>query len=91
MSNTEGGPERSARRHRPAILAIIAVFVLVGLAILILAPSRVEKDDINLQASPAAPAPQVEGTLPADGNATGIAPADANTPAQGAGNPAPAE
>lgn len=70
MSNPEPTLKRAARWHRPAILAIIAVFVLVGLAILFLAPARTEDEDIARQTDAAAPAPTAEGT-----EATAVEPA----------------
>lgn len=62
MSNPEPTLKRAARWHRPAILAIIAVIVLVGLAILFLAPAETEDEDISRQTDEAAPAPVAEGT-----------------------------
>lgn len=62
MSNPEPNLKRSARWHRPAILAIIAVFALVAAAFLFFGPSDPDPADISRQTDAAAPTPTAEGT-----------------------------
>lgn len=92
MSNHESGNvERTARRHRPAIYAIIAVFIGVALALFFLLPSPIEETEVRQQTSEASPAPQTEPVVE-NSNDTGVIAAKPNTPGQGnASAPTPAD
>lgn len=70
MSNPEPNLKRSARWHRPAIWAILAVFALVAAAFLFFGPSDPEPVDISRQTDEAAPTTTAEGT-----EATAVEPA----------------
>lgn len=81
MSNTEGGVERSARRHAFAIWGMVFAVVVVGIVILFLAPWR-NDEDVSRNVQPGEIAPTVSGTT-VDGTEVDLAPGAASTPATG--------
>lgn len=79
MSNPEPGLNRSRRWHRPVIIGLVVVLLLVGLAMLIFAPLGSGEDDAEVEIL--APGTDTPDPVPApSGATTGTAPAGTATP-----------
>lgn len=86
MSYNHNDPEKAARKHKPAIIAIIVALVVAGLAFLVFSPGADEQNDgIATTAPPGdTPVSDAEGL----GQDTGAPTTPGgNTPADGATGP----
>lgn len=85
MTHNNDDPERSARRHSPAIIGIAAALVVAALAFFIFMPGTPDEDvdSVATTAPESAPLTEAEGTE--GGDAPTIAP-DAAAPAEGEPN-----
>lgn len=62
MSHNDNIPERSANRHRPALVAILVALVVAALAMFIFGGSDPEGEDVSRTAPADAPLTEAEGT-----------------------------
>ncbi|MDO5657745.1 MAG: hypothetical protein Q4G36_05430 [Paracoccus sp. (in: a-proteobacteria)] len=62
MSHNENTPERSANRHRPALVAILVALVVAALAMFVFGGSDPEGDDVSRTVPADAPLTEAEGT-----------------------------
>ena len=83
MSYNTNNPKKAARRHKPAIIAIIVAVGLAALAMILLAPWGGEEEGVEViapgtDALAPEPIPGEAGTAPATDAPAGTATAPAN-------------
>ena len=92
MSYNDNNPERSARRHRPAIWAIVVAIGLAVIAFLLFAPMGGEEEtgDVEVLAPGTTPEGGAAGTAGTGTATTGTATTGGTTGTAPAGTTAPA-
>ena len=75
MSHNDNNPQRSARRHNPALIAIAVALIAAVVAFLVFIPGAPEEDGIATTPPPAGTtSTEAEGTDPGDATAPEVIP-----------------
>lgn len=94
MSHNDNNPERSARRHSPALLAIAVALIVAAIAYFVLIPGAPDNDGIATTPPPAElPSGEAAGVDPAPAEAVPAVPEalEDTAPEAETLTPAPAE